>query len=133
MKLHEDWVTTPAVIDNSLAVADRMDVQILLHPDTLNESGFVENTLAAFAHSTELGVDVLEMDLRQSRDGVPIILPEHLRTPVALRIQSACAEHDIEEVCIYSQPVTRAVTYIADPSTRSDTVAGGHPPAYRKR
>ena len=69
----------------------------------------------------------------RERGIVRIILPEHLRTPVALRIQSACAEHDIEEVCIYSQPVTRGVTYIADPSTRSDTVAGGHPPAYRKR
>jgi len=52
LKLHEDWGTTPAVIDNSLAVADRMDVQILLHTDTLNESGFVENTLAAFKGRT---------------------------------------------------------------------------------
>ena len=52
LKLHEDWGTTPAVIDNSLAVADAMDVQIMIHTDTLNESGFVENTLAAFKGRT---------------------------------------------------------------------------------
>ncbi len=52
LKLHEDWGTTPAVIDNSLSVADEMDVQILIHTDTLNESGFVENTLAAFKGRT---------------------------------------------------------------------------------
>ncbi len=43
------------------------------------------------------------------------------------------AKSAIEKVCIYSQPVTRAVTYIADASTRSDAVVGGHPHAYRKR
>ncbi len=47
LKLHEDWGTTPASIDNCLNVADRYDVQIAIHTDTLNESGFVENTLAA--------------------------------------------------------------------------------------
>ncbi len=48
LKLHEDWGTTPAAIDNCLAVADRYDVQVAIHTDTLNESGFVEDTLAAF-------------------------------------------------------------------------------------
>jgi urease subunit alpha len=52
LKLHEDWGTTPAVIDNALAVADEYDVQIAIHTDTLNESGFVENTLAAFKGRT---------------------------------------------------------------------------------
>ena len=47
LKLHEDWGTTPAAIDNCLAVADRYDVQVAIHTDTLNESGFVEDTLAA--------------------------------------------------------------------------------------
>ncbi|WP_339109399.1 urease subunit alpha [Thioclava sp. GXIMD4216] len=47
MKLHEDWGTTPAAIDCCLSVADDMDVQVMIHTDTLNESGFVENTLAA--------------------------------------------------------------------------------------
>jgi urease subunit alpha len=47
LKLHEDWGTTPAAIDNCLTVADEMDVQIGLHTDTLNESGFVKNTFAA--------------------------------------------------------------------------------------
>ncbi|MEO9588574.1 MAG: urease subunit alpha [Marinobacter sp.] len=48
LKLHEDWGTTPASIDNCLTVADKFDVQIAIHTDTLNESGFVEDTLAAF-------------------------------------------------------------------------------------
>jgi len=52
LKLHEDWGTTPAAIDNCLAVADRYDVQVAIHTDTLNESGFVETTLAAFKGRT---------------------------------------------------------------------------------
>jgi urease subunit alpha len=52
LKLHEDWGTTPAAIDNCLNVADAMDVQVMIHTDTLNESGFVENTLAAIRGRT---------------------------------------------------------------------------------
>jgi urease subunit alpha len=48
LKLHEDWGTTPAAIDNCLSVAEEFDVQVAIHTDTLNESGFVEDTLAAF-------------------------------------------------------------------------------------
>ncbi len=52
LKLHEDWGTTPAAIDACLQVADDMDVQVAIHTDTLNESGFVENTVAAFKGRT---------------------------------------------------------------------------------
>ncbi|AOZ13458.1 urease subunit alpha [Pseudomonas lundensis] len=52
LKLHEDWGTTPASIDNCLNVADQYDVQVAIHSDTLNESGFVETTLAAFKGRT---------------------------------------------------------------------------------
>ena len=52
LKLHEDWGTTPAAIDNCLSVADEYDVQVMIHTDTLNESGFVENTLAAIKGRT---------------------------------------------------------------------------------
>ena len=52
LKLHEDWGTTPAAIDCCLSVADAMDVQVTIHTDTLNESGFVENTLAAIKDRT---------------------------------------------------------------------------------
>jgi len=52
LKLHEDWGTTPAAIDNCLTVADETDTQVAIHTDTLNESGFVETTLAAFKHRT---------------------------------------------------------------------------------
>ncbi|WP_417718889.1 urease subunit alpha [Salipiger sp.] len=52
LKLHEDWGTTPASIDCCLSVADAMDVQVMIHTDTLNESGFVENTVAAMKGRT---------------------------------------------------------------------------------
>jgi len=52
LKLHEDWGATPAAIDCCLSVADDMDIQVLIHTDTLNESGFVENTVAAFKGRT---------------------------------------------------------------------------------
>ena len=52
LKLHEDWGTTPATIDNCLSVADAMDIQVMIHTDTLNESGFVENTIAAMKGRT---------------------------------------------------------------------------------
>jgi urease subunit alpha len=52
LKLHEDWGTTPAAIDTCLSVGDRYDVQVMIHTDTLNESGFVEDTIAAFKGRT---------------------------------------------------------------------------------
>jgi len=52
LKLHEDWGTTPAAIDCCLAVADDYDIQVMIHTDTLNESGFVEDTIAAFKGRT---------------------------------------------------------------------------------
>ncbi|MCW5700920.1 MAG: urease subunit alpha, partial [Rhodospirillales bacterium] len=52
LKLHEDWGTTPSAIDCCLGVADELDVQVAIHTDTLNESGFVENTIAAFKGRT---------------------------------------------------------------------------------
>ena len=52
LKLHEDWGTTPAAIDCCLSVADRFDIPVMIHTDTLNESGFVEDTIAAFAGRT---------------------------------------------------------------------------------
>ncbi|MHC5831464.1 MAG: amidohydrolase family protein, partial [Nostoc sp.] len=50
--LHEDWGTTPAAIDTCLSVADEYDVQVAIHTDTLNEAGFVEDTIAAFKNRT---------------------------------------------------------------------------------
>ncbi|KAM7209372.1 putative urease [Naviculisporaceae sp. PSN 640] len=52
LKLHEDWGTTPAAIDSCLTVCDELDIQCLIHTDTLNESGFVESTIAAFKNRT---------------------------------------------------------------------------------
>ena len=64
LKLHEDWGTTPAAIDCCLSVADAMDVQVMIHTDTLNESGFVENTVAAMKGRTRpFTVNTLEEHL----------------------------------------------------------------------
>ena len=52
LKLHEDWGTTPGAIDNCLDVAEKMDIQVMIHTDTLNESGFVENTIKAIKNRT---------------------------------------------------------------------------------
>src|SRR5260370_6736210 len=52
LKDHEDWGTTPAVIDTSLRVVDEYDVQLAIHTDTLNEAGFVEDTIAALGRRT---------------------------------------------------------------------------------
>ena len=52
LKLHEDWGTTPSAIDTCLSVAEEMDIQVAIHTDTLNEAGFVENTVAAFKDRT---------------------------------------------------------------------------------
>ena len=58
LKLHEDWGTTPASIDNCLTVADKYDVQVAIHTDTLNESGFVEDAIAACPRSAaSLGLE----------------------------------------------------------------------------
>jgi hypothetical protein len=58
---------------------------------------------------------------------VRIVLPAAQLTTVVLRVQAACGEHDIDEVCLYGQPVTRAVTYVAGFAHRRDVVAGGGP------
>ena len=53
LKLHEDWGTTPAAIDNCLEIADEFDIAVTIHTDTLNESGFVDDSIGAFkAHRT---------------------------------------------------------------------------------
>lgn len=74
LKLHEDWGTTPAAIDNCLAVADRFDIQVAIHTDTLNESGFVEDLIAAFKgrtihtyHTEGAGVGMLRISSRSLR------------------------------------------------------------------
>jgi urease alpha subunit len=61
LKLHEDWGTTPSSIDTCLSVCDDLDVQTTIHTDTLNESGFVESTIAAFKGRTIQRGSMLEM------------------------------------------------------------------------
>lgn len=70
LKLHEDWGTTPAAIDNCLTVADEYDIQVMIHTDTLNESGFVEDTVKAFKGRTIHAFHTEGAGGRQRRTGV---------------------------------------------------------------
>ena len=89
LKLHEDWGTTPAAIDNCLAVADKMDVQVAIHTDTLNESGFVE------ARS------------RRSRAAPSTPITPKARAAATRRTSSACAA---SRTCCRRRPTRRGPT-----------------------
>ena len=94
LKLHEDWGTTPAAIDNCLSVADRFDVQVMIHTDTLNEFGFVEDTIAAFkgrtihAFHTEGAGGGHAPDIIKVA-GLPNVLPSQHQSDAALHRQYA--------------------------------------------
>ena len=86
LKLHEDWGTTPAAIDCALAVADDHDVQVMIHTDTLNESGFVEDTIAAFKgrtihafHTEGAGGIIAAAPMGDPNASIPTPQPVHYR------------------------------------------------------
>ncbi|KAF9677810.1 hypothetical protein SADUNF_Sadunf08G0146500 [Salix dunnii] len=95
LKLHEDWGTTPAAIDNCLNVAEEYDIQANIHTDTLNESGFVEDTIAAFKGRT---IHTYHRDLYLSDDVLNIFALEYLAMDI---IEGAGGGHapDIIKVC----------------------------------
>ena len=109
LKLHEDWGTTPAAIDCCLSVADAMDIQVMIHTDTLNESGFVEDTIAAFKgrtihafHTEGAGgghaPDILKLA------GFPNVIPSSTN-PTRPYTRNTLAEHlDMLMVCHHLSP-----------------------------
>jgi urease subunit alpha len=128
LKLHEDWGTTPAAIDNCLAVADKMDVQVAIHTDTLNESGFVEASIAAFKgrtihtfHTEGAGgghaPDIIKVA------GLPNVLPSSTN-PTRPYTVNTIAEHlDMLMVCHHLDPAIAEDIAFAESRIRKETIA----------
>jgi len=128
LKLHEDWGTTPAAIDNCLAVADRMDVQVAIHTDTLNESGFVEATIRAFKdrtihtfHTEGAGgghaPDIIKVA------GLPNVLPSSTN-PTRPYTVNTIAEHlDMLMVCHHLDAGVAEDVAFAESRIRKETIA----------
>ncbi len=128
LKLHEDWGTTPAAIDNCLSVADEMDVQVAIHTDTLNESGFVEATLAAFkgrtihTFHTEGAGGGHAPDIIKAA-GLPNVLPSSTN-PTMPYTQNTIDEHlDMLMVCHHLDPAIAEDIAFAESRIRRETIA----------
>ncbi|HWU16096.1 MAG TPA: urease subunit alpha [Devosia sp.] len=128
LKLHEDWGTTPATIDNCLSVADEYDVQVMIHTDTLNESGFVEDTIAAFKgrtihafHTEGAGGGHAPDILRVA--GLPNVIPSSTN-PTRPYTQNTIAEHlDMLMVCHHLSPSIPEDVAFAESRIRKETIA----------
>jgi len=128
LKLHEDWGTTPAAIDNCLAVAEKLDVQVSIHTDTLNESGFVEATIAAFKgrtihtyHTEGAGGGHAPDIIRIC--GEPNVLPSSTN-PTRPYTVNTIAEHvDMLMVCHHLDPAIAEDVAFAESRIRKETIA----------
>jgi urease subunit alpha len=128
MKLHEDWGTTPATIDNCLSVADAYDVQVMIHTDTLNESGFVEDTVRAFkgrtihAFHTEGAGGGHAPDIIKVAS-LPNVLPSSTN-PTRPYTVNTLAEHlDMLMVCHHLSPAIAEDVAFAESRIRKETIA----------
>ncbi|CAN7607118.1 urease subunit alpha [Phyllobacterium sp. LjRoot231] len=128
LKLHEDWGTTPAAIDNCLSVADQYDVQVMIHTDTLNESGFVEDTVAAFKGRTIHAFHTEGAGGGHAPDiikicGLPNVIPSSTN-PTRPYTKNTIAEHlDMLMVCHHlSSSIPEDVAF-AESRIRKETIA----------
>jgi urease subunit alpha len=128
LKLHEDWGTTPAAIDNCLSVADQYDVQVAIHTDTLNESGFVETTLGAFkgrtihTYHTEGAGGGHAPDIIKAC-GFPNVLPSSTN-PTRPFTKNTIDEHlDMLMVCHHLDPSIAEDVAFAESRIRRETIA----------
>jgi urease subunit alpha len=128
LKLHEDWGSTPAAIDTCLSVADRFDVQVMIHTDTLNESGFVEDTIAAFkgrtihAFHTEGAGGGHAPDIIKVA-GLPNVLPSSTN-PTRPYTANTLDEHlDMLMVCHHLDPSIAEDIAFAESRIRKETIA----------
>ena len=128
LKLHEDWGTTPAAIDNCLAVADRHDVQVAIHTDTLNESGFVEDTIAAFkgraihTYHTEGAGGGHAPDIIKAC-GVAHVLPSSTNPTRPYTINTIDEHLDMLMVCHHLDPGIAEDVAFAESRIRRETIA----------
>ncbi|MCX6044340.1 MAG: urease subunit alpha, partial [Chloroflexi bacterium] len=128
LKLHEDWGTTPAAIDTCLTVADEFDVQVAIHTDTLNEAGFVENTLAAIKgraihtyHTEGAGgghaPDIIKIA------GYPYILPSSTNPTRPFTVNTIAEHLDMLMVCHHLNPQVPEDVAFAESRIRAETIA----------
>ena len=128
LKLHEDWGTTPAAIDACLSVAEEMDVQVAIHSDTLNESGFVETTAAAFKgrtihtfHTEGAGgghaPDIVKLA------GLPNVLPSSTNPTRPYTINTIDEHLDMLMVCHHLDPAIAEDVAFAESRIRRETIA----------
>ena len=128
MKLHEDWGTTPAAIDCCLTVAEKYDVQVAIHTDTLNESGFVEDTLAAFkgrtihTYHTEGAGGGHAPDIIKAC-GEPNVLPSSTNPTRPYTINTVDEHLDMLMVCHHLDPDIPEDVAFADSRIRRETIA----------
>ncbi len=128
LKLHEDWGTTPASIDNCLSVAEAYDVQVAIHTDTLNESGFVEDTLAAFkdrvihTYHTEGAGGGHAPDIIKAC-GSPNVLPSSTNPTRPYTINTVDEHLDMLMVCHHLDPNIPEDVAFADSRIRRETIA----------
>jgi urease subunit alpha len=128
LKLHEDWGTTPAAIDCCLSVADAMDVQVMIHTDTLNESGFVQDTIAAFKgrtihafHTEGAGgghaPDILKVA------GLANVIPSSTNPTMPFTINTIDEHLDMLMVCHHLDPSIPEDLAFAESRIRKETIA----------
>jgi urease subunit alpha len=128
LKLHEDWGTTPASIDCCLSVAEQYDVQVAIHTDTLNESGFVEDTLAAFkgrtihTYHTEGAGGGHAPDIIKAC-GSPNVLPSSTNPTRPYTVNTVDEHLDMLMVCHHLDPNIPEDVAFADSRIRKETIA----------
>jgi urease subunit alpha len=128
LKLHEDWGTTPAAIDNCLSVAEQMDVQVAIHTDTLNESGFVEASVAAFKgrtihtfHTEGAGGGHAPDIIRVA--GEPNVLPSSTNPTRPYTINTVSEHLDMLMVCHHLDASIAEDVAFAESRIRRETIA----------
>jgi urease subunit alpha len=128
LKLHEDWGTTPSAIDCCLGVAEKMDVQVAIHTDTLNESGFVEDTIAAFkdrcihTYHTEGAGGGHAPDIIKAA-GLPHVLPSSTNPTRPYTVNTVDEHLDMLMVCHHLSPSIPEDVAFAESRIRRETIA----------
>jgi urease subunit alpha len=128
LKLHEDWGTTPAAIDNCLSVADKHDVQVTIHTDTLNESGFVEDTIAAFKGRTIATFHTEGAGGGHAPDiikcaGLPNVLPSSTNPTMPYTVNTIDEHLDMLMVCHHLDAGIAEDLAFAESRIRRETIA----------
>jgi urease subunit alpha len=128
MKLHEDWGTTPAAIDNCLTIGDRFDVPVSIHTDTLNESGFVEDTIAAFKGRTIHALHAEGAGGGHAPDiirvvGEPNVLPSSTNPTRPYTVNTLDEHLDMLMVCHHLDPRIAEDVAFAESRIRRETIA----------